>query len=97
MGELKFKCSYEDCCLTRKKNQEKCKICKNNTKRNHMEDHFEEAKDKRIPRDHINATVHENCSAHSEGVDYECPICGGMTNSYASSKYCSHCGYPLFL
>lgn len=93
----KFKCSYADSCLTRKENQEMCKICENNTRRNYMEDHFIQANDESIPDKHVKAKIHQNCAAHSEGVDYECPICHSKTNSWQSTKICSHCGYPLFL
>lgn len=95
--DTKFKCSYADSCLTRKENAEKCKICEKNTRRNYMEDHFIKANDEPIPDKHVNAHIHQNCSSHSEGVDYDCPICHRCTNSYASTKICQHCGYPLFL
>lgn len=94
---IKFSCSYENFCLTRNENPEMCKTCENNTRRNYMEDHFIQAKDEPIPDKHVDAKTHQNCAAHSEGVDYECPICHRKTNSYMSTKICRYCGYRLFL
>lgn len=74
-------------------NEDICKMCKNNKKRNYQEDYFEKANDNMIP-DECPVLDYAGPAECTNG--YKCPVCGGFTNPYAlHGGLCSHCGYKL--
>lgn len=91
-----FKCNYAEVCLTRKTKEEKCMKCKNNKKRNYIEDYFIEANDESIPKQHVDPKPYTGPAEQTLG--YECPVCHEYTNPYRMiNGTCFYCGYKLFL
>lgn len=75
------------------KDSTKCEICKNNRKRNYIEDHFVKAQDNPIPEKCPPLTY---VGPAEQTAGYKCPVCGGYTNPYAMrDSLCGGCGYKL--
>ena len=88
---MMIKCIYLNDCLHAFK---KCKECKNNKRRNYMEDHFKKHNDKSIP-DECPKLSYDGSAEQTLG--YKCPVCGRYTNPYQldEERLCSGCGYRL--
>ena len=90
-----IECVYlkNDKCKTGKRENFKCRVCVNNTKRHYIEDYFEKANDNPIP-DKCPVLTYSGPIEQTAG--YKCPVCGKYTKPYQlKDNVCASCGYLL--